>query len=371
MQPEEIQALIRKYLNGTATPEEQQLLDRWYQEGQLDPAEWFAEAENEEELLRLEMLGEIRNRIGLQPDKSTIRLWPRIAAAASILIAVSAGGYFLLHKKDPVQQFTQNQKQDIKPGTNKAILTLGNGQHIVLNNQTRGVIANQSNVQITKTDSGKLAYSAGANAAVAMNTLETPRGGTYYVLLSDGTKVWLNAASKIVYPSVFKGNERVVTLTGEAYFEVEHNAKMPFKVKVNDQVVEDLGTHFNIKAYSDEGAIKTTLFEGGVKVSDNGRSLVLKPGQQAADLNLVKNPDLDQAIAWHKGLFEFNNADIPTIMKELARWYDVEITYEGDIPERHFTGKLYRNVNALKIADILNYNNIHFRIEGKKIIVTP
>jgi len=373
--------LITAYLQGRLSEQDEKELNYWLNE-KPENRVLFEKIINEQslesDLVSLQSFDSAQalDKIKQYPQlRNTYKIrnlrWPRIAAAASIALALSAGGYFLVHKNASVTQTAQNQQQDIVPGSNKAILTLGNGQRIVLNTQSNGVIASLSNVRITKIDSGKLAYSAGANPVVAMNTLETPRGGTYYVILSDGSKVWLNAASKIIYPSVFKGNERLVTLTGEAYFEIDYNAKMPFKVKINNQVVEDLGTHFNVKAYNDGGPIKTTLFEGGVKVSENDRSIILKPGQQAAGLDLVKEPDLDQAIAWHKGLFEFNNADIPTIMKELSRWYDVDITYEGNIPERHFTGKLYRNVNALKIADILNYNNIHFRIEGKKIIVTP
>jgi transmembrane sensor len=314
-------------------------------------------------------------------NKKPLKLWPRITAAASVLLMLSIGGYFLLHKKQPSGQIAQNQIHDIAPGSNKAVLTLANGKVITLTGARNGNLAVQGYTAINKTADGKVMYNADqASPAsekvaneVVYNTLTTPRGGQYHLVLADGTNVWLDAASSITYPVAFIGKDRPVETTGQVYFEVAHNAAKPFKVTANGQTVEVLGTHFNINAYPDEPAIKTTLFEGSIKLTSSTGHAILKPGQQAqinqGRINIVNDANMDEAIAWHKGLFEFHDADIQTVMRQLSRWYNVDISYEGKITDRHFSGKLYRNVTALTVADILSYKKIHFRIEGKQIVV--
>ncbi|MFA6084679.1 FecR family protein [Mucilaginibacter sp.] len=376
----EFQRLVDKYLNGTATPEEQEALDRYYLLFRDEPEDTGLLTKKQMLALEERMENGLFNRI--QKSAGVKRLWPRIAAAASIVLFLSFGGYYLLHKQKPQQQTAQINKQDLQPGSDKAILTTSNGQKIDLTAARKGKITVQGNTTVNKTGDGHIVYeqaqqSSGSAEPLAYNTMTTPRGGQHPLTLSDGTKVWLDAASSITFPVVFGGNDRSVKITGQVYFEVAHNPAKPFRVSANGQTVEVLGTHFNINAYTDEPEMKTTLLEGSVKIIKDGKTAVLIPGQQAlvsfgpAKNIVVKEADTEEAIAWHKGLFQFHDTNIQTVMRQLSRWYDVDISYEGKIHDRQFSGKMYRNVTALTIADILSYKKIHFRIEGKKIIVEP
>jgi transmembrane sensor len=375
MQEQELKDLLQRIRNGTATAEEKVFLENWYlQYREKDVAEYSLDD-------RLEDADAIWAKLQPVVAKSRHRkFWPRIAVAASILLFSFIGGYFLFHKQI-LSQIARNKIHDIAPGSNKAVLTLANGKTIVLNGARNGKLAVQGYTAINKTADGKVVYNADQSASekaaneVVYNTLTTPRGGQYYLVLADGTNVWLNAASSIVFPATFSGSDREVKITGEAYFEVAHNATKPFKVTANGQTVEVLGTHFNINAYRDEPNIKTTLFEGSIKINSGTGQAILKPGQQAQisenRINVVSDTNMNEAIAWHKGLFEFHDADIQTVMRQLSRWYDVDVSYDGKITDRRFSGKLYRNITALTVADILSYKKIHFRIEGKRIIVEP
>jgi ferric-dicitrate binding protein FerR (iron transport regulator) len=232
---------------------------------------------------------------------------------------------------------------------------------------------------VVKQSNGQLAYNTQNEkpTEVLYNTLTTPRGGQYQLVLPDGSKVWLNAASAISYPTAFTGSERKVEIKGEAYFEIAKNTAMPFIVKVNDAQVQVLGTHFNINAYSDEDAIKTTLLEGAVKVTKDAASTLLKPGQQAIlgrssnEIRVQENTDLDAVLAWKNGYFSFNQTDLATIMRQIARWYDVDIVYSDKVPERRFGGEIPRNTNAAEVLKMLEESKVHFRIEGRKVIVLP
>lgn len=324
-----------------------------------------------------------RSDIISMPERRNRNLWTRVAAAAILLVALSLTTYFILRPQTSQQPLVAKNevkpRQDIAPGGNKAILILSNGKQINLSNAQNGRLAKEANAVIKKTADGKVIYQSNENqqtARIAYNTLKTPRGGKYDLTLADGTRVWLNAASSITYPSSFNGTDRQVEITGEAYFEVVHNAAKPFRVKVAGQVIEDLGTHFNINAYSDEPAIKTTLLEGSIRLSNNSGNLILKPGQQATvgpnqAISIDPDADTEEAVAWHHDLFKFNDASIETVMRQLSRWYDVDVSYEGKIPKRQFSGKIYRSTSALKVSDILSYKQIHFRIEGRRIIVMP
>jgi transmembrane sensor len=330
--------------------------------------------------------------------------WMRIAAAAVVVLALGLGGYWFINRlgnnkvakhEQPVQQ-----EQDVQPGGNKAILKLSDGNTIVLDNAQNGLLAEQGNANIIKQNDGELIYNREEDvngkpftidhSPLTYNTLATPKGGQYQLVLPDGSKVWLNAASSIRYPTAFAGNERRVELTGEAYFEVEPlirpvgggQEKMPFVVKIvtpegDGGEVRVLGTHFNINAYNDEAAIKTTLLEGKVKVSSmvNGQWSMLKPGQQAAiqqsQLTVHDDIDLEQTVAWKNGLTAFKSADIKSIMRQVARWYNVEVVYEGNIPQRKFTGGISRNARLSELLHLLEVSKVHFRIEGNKVIVMP
>ncbi|MDN5284260.1 MAG: fec operon regulator FecR [Mucilaginibacter sp.] len=372
MDKEQIKVLLEKYNNGEATHKEKALLETWYLNYNAEIPVDLASDEIEQDI------DDIYNL--LPQPKRTIKIWPRIVAAASILLFLAIGSYFIWNTHTR-QQFAQKQKYDIAPGGNKATLMLANGTQIILTDVKNGKLAQQGNTTISKTVGGGVVYDASVTKArnqpteTAYNVMTTPRGGQYHLTLADGTNVWLNTASSIKYPTTFTGKERKVEITGEVYFEVAHNAAMPFRVSSKGQIVEVLGTHFNINAYDDEPLMKTTLLEGSVKVSRNGAQALLKPGEQAQTghdkISIVDDADTEEAIAWHKGLFKFNDADIQTVMRQLSRWYDVDVSYEGKIPDRRFSGKIYQNVSALKVSDILSYKKIHFKIEGKKIIVIP
>jgi len=312
------------------------------------------------------------------PAISQRSVWPRIAAAASILLFLSVGGYFLLRNAKPQQQqIAQAQKPDLQPGTKKAVLILSGGKVISLGDAKAGTIATQGNTNITKTADNQIVYNNTKQSSKEMiyNTIVTKRGNFYPLKLSDGTVAILDAASSIKYPVNFTGNERRVEITGQVYFEVVHNANMPFKVTVRGQTIEDIGTHFNINAYDDEPTIKTTLIEGSVRINHD---VVLEPGQQAIIQNgitKVGNVNTEQVIAWKNGLFSFKGTPISEVMRQLSRWYDVDVEYPNGLPKTTFTGEMHRNINASQVLEVLGYFKVHFQIvadsEGKKIIVKP
>lgn len=372
MQPQDIEDLIERYNSGMTTPAENALVESWYLKYKHgDP--YLSQEQLEED--QKESLDNLLNEIQGRTKRIQLSRW---VIAASILFFMAVGGYLFSINNNPQRQVAavKSQKQDVAPGGNKAILTLGDGSIIVLNSAKIGKLARQGNIIIKKAADGQISYdNASGNEgskSVVYNTAATPQGGQYQFILADGTKVWLNASSSIKYPIVFNGNERRVELTGEAYFEVAHNAKKPFKVISNGQTVEVLGTHFNINAYNDEQAVKTTLLQGSVKVSAGRASNIIKPGQQARfehGLINVMNVDPDEVVAWKNGFFFFEDNNIQEVMRQLSRWYGVEIKYEGQLPLRRFSGEISRNVNLSQILDILSFKQIHYKIDGKTIIV--
>lgn len=305
------------------------------------------------------------------------------AAAAVLLIGLAGGTAFLLYNKQAVLRATAvNSKpmHNVVPGGNKAVLTLGDGSQITLDSAGNGAIASQGNMQVIKLNGGQLAYNAvnGPKDAriVSYNTLSTPRGGQFQIILPDGTKVWLNAASSLRYPTTFAGAEREVQLIGEAYFEVAKMNGMPFSVKVKDMEVQVLGTHFNVMAYQDETSIRTTLLEGAVRINHDARLTNLHPGQQAqlrstGEMKVLDDVDVEGIVAWKNGYFQFNRESLAGIMRQVSRWYDADIEYEGKVPERQFGGKISRNSSIDEVLKILELSNVHFRIEGKKITILP
>jgi transmembrane sensor len=308
-------------------------------------------------------------------------------AAAAILLVSATSAYFLLtnnHPGDNIKASANSHLQnDVAPGGNRAVLTLANGQKIILDSTANGSIARQGNTKIAKINNSQLAYNtlgplgekpSDRPTAILYNTLTTPRGGQYQITLSDGTKVWLNAASSIKYPTVFSGKERIVDITGEAYLEVVHNPRQPFLVRVRDQVIEDMGTAFDINAYTDEPVIKATLVQGAVRV--NG--VPLRPGQQAIvvgnQMRELSSVDIEQVLAWKNGLFSFTDADVYTVMRELARWYNVDVRYEGDIPQHEFefNGEIGKSLTLSQVLDVLAHSRVHYTIEGdNRLIIRP
>ena len=312
--------------------------------------------------------------------------WHQVAIAASILLVISIGLYFYTHRSPGLVFVKQEQSpkpQIISPGGDKAVLTLSDGSRIILDHAKNGVLANQEGVRIQKTSDGKLLYTF-ANSEDSphlhttgeiYNKIETPAGGKYQINLPDGSKVWLNASSSLRFPAIFVGNTREVELTGEAFFDVAKNKNKPFKVITKDQVVEVLGTQFNINSYSDEDAIKTTLIEGSVKVIYKDQIVLLSPGQQFRPNNLslkIVHADTDEVIAWKNGYFLFKNEDIQSVMRKLSRWYDVEVNYSGEMPKVGFGGNISRSKDISEVLDVLQLTNaVHFKVEGRRITVMP
>jgi len=318
----------------------------------------------------------------IRPPNNSNTPWVKLGVAAALLVFVGFGAYiFIKQKKQSGNKgdFAKNQPaHDALPGGNRAVLTFANGKTINLDNAQNGVLAKEGDAQVNKTKDGQLVYQSdkgSENGSSEINTVSTPRGGQYQLVLNDGTKVWLNSASSVSFPAVFTGNTRDVEITGEAYFEVAKNPSKPFRVKTNRVLVEVLGTHFNVMAYNDENAVKTTLLEGAVKISNSENASVLKPGQQASlnqngQIKVINDPDAENSVAWKDGLFQFTDAGIESIMRQVARWYDVSVSFEGKIPEREFTGRISRNVKASELLNMLKYEGVNFKIEDKHITIT-
>ncbi|GAO42724.1 FecR family protein [Flavihumibacter petaseus] len=310
----------------------------------------------------------------------------RVAAAAIILITIGSF-WWLNQRQQTIPAATppitiKEAEKEIQPGGDRAILTLADGSQILLDSSADGKLATQGNSEVVKLANGQLAYKGTGRISnvVLYNTMSTPRGGQYRLILPDGSKVWLNATSSIRYPTSFEGGVRKVEITGEAYFEVAKDALHPFSVAVhrnngNAQEVEVLGTHFNINAYNDESTTNTTLLEGSVKVKTTAGNALLLPDQQAqldenGKLKINSSVNIAEVMAWKDGYFIFREADIKTIMRQVMRWYDVEVKYEGDIPARYFTADISMNKTLQGVLKILELSNIHFRLEGRTIIVT-
>lgn len=403
MQNDNLRHLIGQYMNDALSPEQQeallQLLDQHNEAELVNLLREMMEAEQAnamavdaglmqaslQKVLAADRSGEEVMPAPVVPMK---RRWQWVAAAVAIL-AVGVAGYVLLNKKAaaPITVTAGTHKSDVLPGGNKAILTLANGQQIVLDSAANGMLAQQGSAQVMK-DGSTLKYEGGhAGAAVSYNMLSTPRGGQYKLVLPDGSKVWLNAASSIRYPTVFADKERRVEITGEAYFEIAslsypqipgggRAGKIPFKVIVPGGQIDVLGTHFNVNAYSDEEAVKTTLLEGKVKVTGNEQPVVLNPGEQARmkdnSTEVVKNVDTEEIVGWTNGMFIFRDQRIEDIMKQISRWYDVEIHYAGKPVQEGFNGTIPRNVPVSKVLRLLELTTlVHFKIDGKKVTVLP
>lgn len=392
--------ILEKYRNGQASAEEEDFLHAYYNMFELkeDPLTSFSESEKSE--LKNSIRSELKARIDIGAAGKTKkdRFYMRWSAAAAVLILVSSGIYWGVNKTEESNtssvQSAMVQKQDIAPGTNKAVLTLGDGSTIMLDDAGNGLLAKEGGSAINKTKDGEIVYEAGSGQAkrvVTYNMVATPRGGQYQLTLPDGSKVWLNSASSIRFPTVFNGDERKVEITGEVYFEVakkfkvegsefkeQHSERVPFIVMTAEQEVEVLGTHFNINAYADEGETKTTLLEGSVRVTPGRNSVtaskLLEPGQEsivrsADHATSVRQADLEKAVAWKNGYFKFDRENIQSLMRQVSRWYDVDVEYRGGIPSDEFVGKIKRTAYVSGVLRILELSNIKCRVEGRKIII--
>lgn len=387
---ERLQYLVNRYFNGTCTEEEQTELARWIDTAENDDAlkemvEETWSGYQPKTAMPEEVSGRILSSLFVKekPRPAGIlrfmRHW-RAAAAAAILIVMAGTAYRLLRpagEQATTADAAQRYLNEVPAGGNKAVLTLGDGTVITLDSAANGLLAQQGKVQVLKMANGQLRYQGdgGQVEATSTNTMRTPRGGEYRLTLPDGTKVWLNAASSITFPVAFTGQERSVQISGEVYFEVARMEEQPFRVTAGNTTVEVLGTHFNINAYQGEPVIRTTLLEGSVKVNSEGAAAMLVPGQQAriigsGNLDVVDDVDVDEVMAWKNGYFQFNDADMPSVMRQLENWYDITVTYEGGkVPERSFGGGIQRSLPLTKVLTILEENDVKFRVEGRNITV--
>jgi transmembrane sensor len=383
MDKEQVIELIRKYNDGNASKEEIRLVENWFVKQseirQQEPQDIDYLNVKRQMWLNIDQQIE-RPVLDIRPSGKSILRFSITAAAAVLVIAVTTVLFYRNHKDVAGPQLVKN---DINPGKNKAVLTLSNGQKISLTDAVNGQLAQQAGVTISKTAKGQLIYQAAPNRSgkntPEYNTIEAPRGGQWQLVLPDGSKVFLNALSSLKYPVSFAAKERKVELKGEAYFEISHNKKSPFRVIAKGQTVEVLGTHFNIMSYDDEKTVKTTLLSGSVKVSSNGtnstaESLILKPGEQAqvsaGNMKVIHDADLEDILAWKNGYFKFNE-NLRSIMTKVSRWYDVDVVYETQPdPDFKFRGEISRDKNLSELLNMLDYTgNVHFKIEGRRIIV--
>lgn len=384
---QEFSALLEKFHYNSLTPEERDILFHSVASGEYEDllksditfsleqsksnSLWTKELENR---TLSQILSVTRTR------QAPIRRLTWMVAAAAILVLAAAGYFvFLAPSKPASAPVASVKRKDIAPGKNGAVLTLADGRQIVLDDAADGKLAIQGNTQVIK-ENGQITYNNGQRgivAATAFNTLTTPRGRQFEVTLPDGTMVWLNAASSITYPTAFTGATREVNISGEAYFEVAKNAEKPFHVKVHGVDVAVLGTHFNINSYENEAVIRTTLLEGSVRISSGSRSSTLKPGQEAAvtrtgdAITVTDDVDTDLATAWKNGFTSFKSADIASIMRQVERWYNVDVKFEGKLPARTFTGDIPRNAPLSELFRIFEASRIHYHIEDQQLIITP
>lgn len=307
--------------------------------------------------------------------------WLRYAAVLILLFSAIGVNYFLKHKVSSSVKPAVARLPVITPGKNGALLTLADGKTMVIDSLGNGVIASQSGSEILLKN-GQLVYTANnisEAGKMVYNTITTPKGRQFQLTLCDGTKVWLNAASSLRYPTAFTGKNRYVEVTGEAYFEVAKNPHLPFQVKIDNKAeVEVLGTHFNINAYENENCINTTLLEGSVRFYNGNEKVILKPGQQAqvsmgvnSPVKVNDNVDMDKVMAWKNGFFDFDDATLEEVMRQLERWYDIDVVYEKGVPPFEFVGKMQKNLSLSEVLHGLEVSKVHFRVEGRKVIVLP
>jgi transmembrane sensor len=378
--------LLEKYLQGTCTEEEQAIVESWHlnnlEKSTFDPEpDQVAQASE-----TIWNTIKVKADLGKRETRTKNKIY-RYASAAILLLTLSTGLFFIIKKltQHPsiADQLVKTGK-DLIPGGNKAMLTLADGTKISLTDAINGKISQQEQITITKTEDGRIIYKVdeqtSANGEIVnkqlMNTISTPRGGKYQIILPDGTNVWLNAQSSLTYPMIFNTSTRKVELTGEAYFEVTKN-RTPFIVVTANQEVEVLGTHFNINSYADERSTKTTLLEGSVKVlqSSTGNFKLLKPGEQSQvnatqTAPIISPVDIESEMAWKNDLFIFKNEKIESIARKLSRWYDVDITFDGTPSNLSLVGVVSRTKNISSVLKLIEETgNVHFKVEGKKIII--
>lgn len=379
---EKIEALAQKWLEGKLTPSEEQLFNEWYNRA-IDKDAMLVSEEEDSETFKGRVFAQIKDsisktalpgRLVVVGGKRRKMVW---AAAAAVLIIMAAGVFRWINNYTSSTHVITSVVNDVLPGSTGATVTFSDGRQLVLDSTAKGLIADEKGSQVML-EQGHLSYQPTGDHATGeyYNTVSTPIGRVYQLTLADGTGVWLNAGSSITFPTAFAGNTRQVTISGEAYFEVAKDKFKPFLVQTGTATVEVLGTHFNINGYSNEPVITTTLLEGSVRMRQRSSSTLLTPGQQVQyDHTGDTAPQITWAnteavMAWKNGYFQFNDTDLKAVMRELSRWYDVTVQYEGNIPTKKIIGEISKNTNLSEVLQAFSYTGIHFRIEGKTIIVT-
>lgn len=329
---------------------------------------------------------DVMQKTGLKPKKVfglTAQRWKYLSVAASVLLITSVATllYLKSNKKEAVKQpgISKTYQNDAAPGGNVATLTLEDGSRVALDKAGNGILSHQGGSTVLKLDNGQLAYRSADTKGntIGYNVISTPKGGQYSIELPDGSKVWMNAESSLKYPTAFTGKERVVELDGgEAYFEIAKHHGMPFVVKVHDVSINVLGTSFNVMAYPDETTLSTTLVDGAIRVNEGSFNRILKPADQVdflanGETVLKKEVNVQNTIAWTKGYFSFDKADLKSVLRQLSRWYNVDVEYTGEIPSQKFEGKIQKNLRLSQVLDILTMNQVHFKIEGNKLMIMP
>lgn len=371
--PQEIQTLSQLLVDPMYVEELGKYIDKQLMESTVSANDYPEVVERLRHMIEKEIAAE--KKIA-RFSMGTIVRWT--AAAAILILIVTAGlKWFAKKNLSPINDVNKiSSNQIIGPGKEGALLTLANGKTILLDSAGNGVIAVQEGSKI-ELNNGQVTYNASEATEVTYNTMTTPKGRQFRLVLPDGTRAWLNAASSLRYPTAFRGNERKVEVTGEVYFEVAKNKGMPFRVGINkDMQVVVLGTHFNLNSYSNEESINTTLLEGSVRITNKDQKVILKPGQQAQinagkKINVINDVDVKRVMAWKDGVFDFNNAHLHEVMRQLERWYDIEVVYEKGVPDIEFVGRMGRDLSLSDVLKGLKLSEVHFRVEGRKLIVLP
>jgi transmembrane sensor len=379
MTREQLQPLIEKYLSGNATEEELALMEKWYYDYDQDLEVIVHDGEEStEEELHDKILSRLRATIGMVPKARVVPLWKKLAAAAAVAALLSAGAWYLIDQRSGDTSSQVAQQTGANAGFEQAILTtsdgskieLGKNNHLPINEKDGSTISNNGN---------QLSYTASSTARnVFYNTLEVPRRGMYSVELADGTKVWLNSLSSLKYATSFPGKERRVSIKGEAFFEIAKNPRQPFIVEVDGgQEIEVLGTSFNVNAYTNEQLIRTTLLEGAIRVKAGNANQKLAAGQEA-QLNIISREmilnnhiNATDAISWKDGFFVCNGKDLQAILRQVARWYDIEVEYKGSIQPESFAGSISRNMDLSELLKVLEITGVQFSLQGRKLTVLP
>lgn len=391
MDPNTAKDVLQRYLNGNCNSSEKMLVDNWYARLEATgEAEWQpGEKASFEQYIEQKLLHNIQTPLSQQAPAPVRRMSFRrnkwwVAASLFLLLAAAAYVFTERKKQQPAAAISLSET-DIAPGKQGAVLTLADGKQILLDSMGNGMVTLQNGAQVLL-ENGELSYGAGnATGDAVYNTMQTPKGRQFMLRLPDGTKAWLNAASSITYPVAFNGNERLVKMTGEVYFEVAADKKRPFLVNVNDKAqVNVLGTHFNVNAYENEAGIATTLLEGAVRVSagEQGKAVTLQPGQQArlattalggsSAIQVTTVTDTDQVIAWKNGFFNFEGASLREMMQQIERWYDITVVFEKGVPDIRYAGKINRNVNLTGILKALDESGIHYRMDNnRRLMLLP